>query len=463
MKKCVIVHYGRNDRYHEDYLARTSYCLNHNLSRIRNWSEMIDLSIVFVDFLGPNPPLSEVLSIQRSNKGLLHFIEFSELHDAEVTQSNRGFSTAIAANVAIRHVDADFYIIGASDLIGSSTFWNVLPSWVEEESTKECFSFIPRRYLPREFLRSIPTTAELEYLMDHVPIREERLSKAYGNSGWMCGSAAFFQKAGGWNENFKGWGGDDTEMFLATAGFSTPGLASDTHALRVFKWPYAQDGARTKNQYRAINPFELTGARQPNWGYPNGTFVKSEPKLLIEKPPLIPKSSELTEKKTSTFYWFLAIRRSIKSFNDLRNAYRIAQLVRSTSGYCIATYGRLSLSEWLTICFFRRFSVMLCFVKSDEMQVFVSLLHRLETFMSRLDRNNTYNGVVVPINLDLPSSYTRQHAYHPLIENKEVLVLARCPEGRICSGTLHHQKLFDAVREGVLLQWLKVPSNAHSD
>lgn len=284
MIKCVIVHYGRNDSYHEDYLQRTSYCLDHNLSRIRLCATQVDLSIVFVDFLGSNPALSQKLRIQRANQNLLQFIEFSNTHNEEGMTSDRGFSTAIAANIAIRHIDADYYIIGASDLIGSSTFWALLPNFVQNEMSKDRFSFIPRRYLPREFLASNPTSAELEYLMDHTPIREERISKAYGNSGWMCGSAKFFLKAQGWNESFKGWGGDDTEMALATAGFSTPALSTDSHALRLFKWPYAHDGARKSNQHRAINPFELTGVRKPGWGHPNRTLPRSKPQFLLEEP-----------------------------------------------------------------------------------------------------------------------------------------------------------------------------------
>lgn len=168
----------------------------------------------------------------------------------------------------------------------------------------------------------------------------------------------------------------------------------------------------------------------------------------------MPKVSNRVTKRNSVIYWLASIRRNIGGFNDLRNSYEVAKRVRAFSGFGIATIGSFSLAEWLTICFFRRFSVILCFLRANQMPAFVRFLHRLDSFMTRLDRDNTFNGVAVPLNLDIPSTYNKQHAYHRLVENRKILVLARSADGKFFSEILRHDELFKFLGDNKLLQFL---------
>jgi len=450
MKRCAIIYGGRNDNYHSDYLQRTSFCLNYNMSRIRLCNGDVEFLVVFVDWSGSDYPLSSALDIHSDNRDHIRFIQAKPIIGVNGPGTEDGFSNSRALNIGLRHVDADYFVFGASDLIGSRRFWYDFDSFALRELGENRLAFVPRRFLPVDFLRSAPTIGEIEYLMDNVSLREDRVTFAYGNAGLICGSRAVLHDLGGFNERFSGWGGDDTELFLTSSGQSTPTLSTESSCLRVFKIPYSNSGARGLRQTLSIKPYISVGQRELKWGRPNSHFPMISPTRLVNTPPPLPPISSLPPKPISILRWFFSVRKSLRRPSDIRNALRLITELRHQQGYAIATTGPLTIVDFLTICFWRRFAVILCFIKSSEMETFVGFLHRLDSFLKRLDRLNTFNGVIVPFCADLPNSFSKSHAHSELVMRQDIVVFARLANGELKVARIPHSKVIAAAREGVL-------------
>lgn len=448
MKRCLIIYAGSNDGYHSDYLQRTSFALNHTLARLGELaSSEFAFSIVFVDLIGKRPPLAEVLSIHRNNIPHLTFLEVRRDLSSNEFGSNSRFPISHLQNIAMRHVDADYFVHGASDLIGSLRFWRDFSNTILKEPDEGRLLFVPRCYLPLEFLNSNPSPSELEYLMDEVPLPAERISRAHGHAGYIGGSKTHFLAMRGFNEAFTGYGNSDTESFLYASGFSTPKIIS-SDSLKAFKIPYSLNGSRPSRSQAPAQPMHLSGYRSDDWGKPPGVLATRAPALLTDSLPSFPFIEFTAPRKMTTFYWLVSILRHLRGVRDILRAAAVKRAMRGHEGFAIAVQG-LGVAELLTLCFWRRFSIILCCLPAGKVFDFVHFLYKLDRYLSTTDRLNVFRGVFIPLCLNTPDCCSASHAHSRLFVEHEVLVMCRSGE-KLYVGKLSHSRLLAAIRSDSL-------------
>ncbi len=271
---------GRNDNFLGDFKYRittTINCLCRNINKI---GRLKDIEVIIVDW-NSEIPLAQEIYIDKEISEVCKFIYVPPEIASKFNPDNGTFTHSAAMNVGISRAEGEFVLwMSGETLFSEPSLYNLfLLLDKKNNSTFDLYKtamYISRKDIPWQIIEKKLCLSELErYLQLHgksLPV-QIGFPSIHAGVGATLMNKSIWEKAQGFNENFKTWGGNDVNLGLRI-NQSYPSFDLDYFGINVYEMrerPELKQAIIAAANIPEIMPISIETGNL-NWGLKNYTL-----------------------------------------------------------------------------------------------------------------------------------------------------------------------------------------------